>query len=102
STLAESEADGSLRIDIADTGIGMSPDEIPTALTPFRQVDSGMTRKHGGTGLGLPLVKSRIELPSGRVTIESEPGVGTTVALPFPACRVIAPAASAIPLRVSL
>jgi signal transduction histidine kinase len=88
--LAERGAAGTLLIEIADTGIGMAPDEIPIALKPFRQVDSSLTRKYGGTGLGLPLVKSRIELHGGSLAIASAPGVGTTVTLIFPATRVIA------------
>jgi len=96
SMLAESADNGTFRIEVADTGIGMSPEEIPTALTPFRQLDSGLARKHGGTGLGLPLVKSRIELHGGSIAIESAPGVGTTVILVFPADRVVAPAVSAV------
>ena len=90
SIVAERGDNGTFRIEVADTGIGMSPEEIPTALTPFRQLDSGLTRKHGGTGLGLPLVKSRIELHGGKLAIESARGVGTTVALIFPASRVVA------------
>ncbi|MGH7124949.1 MAG: ATP-binding protein, partial [Stellaceae bacterium] len=92
SIIAEPGDDGTLRVEVADTGIGMSLEEIPTALTPFRQVDSSLTRKHGGTGLGLPLVKSRIELHGGRLAIESARGVGTTVALIFPPSRVAAAA----------
>ena len=88
--LAERGAAGTLLIEIADTGIGMAPDEIPIALKPFRQVDSSLTRKYGGTGLGLPLVKSRIEFHGGSLAIASAPGVGTTVTLIFPASRVLA------------
>jgi signal transduction histidine kinase len=94
SILAERGSSGTLLIKVADTGVGMSPDEIPIALKPFRQVDSGLTRKHGGTGLGLPLVKSRVELHGGNLAIESARGVGTTVTLTFPATRVIAPSPS--------
>jgi signal transduction histidine kinase len=89
SILAERGAGGTLLIEIADTGIGMAADEIPIALKPFRQLDSSLTRKYGGTGLGLPLVKSRIELHGGSLAIASAPGVGTTVTLSFPAARVI-------------
>ena len=102
SIVAEHGDNGTFRIEVADTGIGMSPEEIPTALTPFRQLDSGLARKHGGTGLGLPLVKSRIELHGGKIAIESAPGIGTTVALIFPADRVVATAAHPIAAPVSL
>jgi signal transduction histidine kinase len=93
---AERCANGTLLVEVADTGVGMSPEEIPIALKPFRQLDSGLTRKHGGTGLGLPLVKSRIELHGGRLAIESKRGRGTTVSLIFPASRVIEPSPSAV------
>ncbi len=99
--VAERADDGTFRIEVADTGIGMSPEEIPNALTPFRQLDSGLARKHGGTGLGLPLVKSRIELHGGRLAIESARGVGTTVALILPASRVIPLAARVLAPPVS-
>jgi len=80
---------GTLTITVADTGIGLAPEEIPVALMPFRQIDSSLSRKHGGTGLGLPLVKSLVELHGGGVSIESRQSVGTTVTLTFPAVRVI-------------
>jgi len=86
---AERGARGGLLIEVADTGIGMSPEEIPIALKPFRQVDSSLTRKFGGTGLGLPLVKSRVELHGGSLAITSAPGAGTTVTLTFPETRII-------------
>ena len=91
--LAELGPDGEMLIRVSDTGIGMAPEEIPIALTPFRQVDSGWNRKHGGTGLGLPLVKSLIELHGGTIAIESQRNRGTTVTLTFPARRVVATAA---------
>jgi PAS domain S-box-containing protein len=83
------EPSGSLCLKVSDTGIGLSEAEIPIALTPFRQVESGLTRKHGGTGLGLPLVKSLIELHGGSLKIESEPSRGTTVSLRFPIARIV-------------
>jgi signal transduction histidine kinase len=95
--LAQRGGGGVLLLEVADTGIGMSPDEIPLALRPFRQLDSGLARKHGGTGLGLPLVKSRVELHGGSLGIESARGVGTTVTLTFPATRVIAPSPHPVP-----
>ena len=91
----EHDTGGDLLIKVADTGVGMAPEDIPVALTAFRQVDSGWSRKHGGTGLGLPLVKSLVELHGGTLHIESARGLGTTVTLSFPAARVIVPAVSA-------
>jgi signal transduction histidine kinase/HAMP domain-containing protein len=69
---------------IVDTGIGMSPEEIPIALAPFGQVDSGMARRYDGTGLGLPLTKTLVELHGGRMSITSARGKGTTVTIALP------------------
>lgn len=68
---------------VRDTGIGMSAAEIPVALAPFGQIDSTLARKNRGTGLGLPLAKSLVDLHGGQLDITSEPGVGTTVVLRF-------------------
>ncbi len=73
---------------INDTGIGMSPDEIPIALAPFGQVDSSLARKYEGTGLGLPLTKAFVDLHGGTLEIASSVGVGTTVTVTFPVAAV--------------
>ncbi|MEH6633570.1 MAG: PAS domain S-box protein [Halopseudomonas aestusnigri] len=73
-----------LELSVMDTGIGMSASEIPKALAPFGQVDSSLSRKHEGTGLGLPLSKRLTELHGAEFLIASELGVGTTVTLVFP------------------
>jgi len=85
-------ADGSLETTIADTGIGMRPEDIPIALEPFRQIDSKITRNYGGTGLGLPLARRLMELHGGYLKIASAVGHGTTVTLGLPRGRVIAEA----------
>ena len=82
--LADSVADGSVRLQVGDTGIGMSPDEIPIALAVFGQVDSRLARRYDGTGLGLPLVKSIVELHGGTIAIDSAPGKGTTITISLP------------------
>ena len=64
---------------IADTGIGMSPQDVQVALTAFGQVDNRLERKYEGTGLGLPLAKSLVELHGGSLHIESAVGQGTKV-----------------------
>ena len=88
---AEMDADGALRLIVEDDGIGMSEEEIPIALAPFQQIDSDLSRRYQGTGLGLPLVKSLIELHDGRLEIDSAPEVGTSVALIFPPERTLGP-----------
>lgn len=82
-------ADGRLALSIADTGIGMSPEEIEKALTPFEQLDRRKGRDHDGTGLGLPLAKTLTELHGAAFEITSEPGVGTAVTVTMPAERVL-------------
>lgn len=85
---AEYRPHGNFVISIADTGIGMSPDEVKVALTPFGQADNTLTRQHVGTGLGLPLAKAMMELHGGRLMVRSEKGAGTAVILVFPNTRV--------------
>jgi PAS domain S-box-containing protein len=82
------EADG-LRLAVVDHGIGMDEAEIETAVTRFGQVASTWNRRHPGTGLGLPLAIGLVELHGGRLTIESEKGVGTTVTVWLPPSRFI-------------
>ena len=81
--------DGRLVLSIADTGIGIAEDDIKSIFKPFTQVDSSLARKYEGTGLGLPLTKSLVELHGGELEIKSEPGVGTTVCVYIPSERVI-------------
>jgi signal transduction histidine kinase len=76
---------------ISDTGAGMAPDDIPRALQPFVQVDTSLARRHGGTGLGLPLTKIFVELHGGRLEIESKLNVGTTVTVILPGLTADSP-----------
>jgi len=80
---------GDLSIDVSDTGIGMSRSEIEIATQRFGQVESSMSRRFHGTGLGLPLAIGLLELHDGRLEIESEKGRGTTVSVRFPAQRLV-------------
>ena len=75
---------------IADTGIGIAPEDIPKALSHFGQVDGDLNRQYEGTGLGLPLTKALVEQHGGVLDLQSEVGVGTTVTVRFPAERIIA------------
>jgi signal transduction histidine kinase len=81
--------EGELEVEIADTGIGMSPQDITLALQPFRRIESEMAAKTKGTGLGLPLSKSMIEMHNGTLRIESAPNEGTRIFVRFPAERVV-------------
>jgi PAS domain S-box-containing protein len=80
---------GELLLKVSDTGIGIAAKDLPKALERFGQVDSALSRKHKGTGLGLPLIKELIELHGGSINIMSEVGVGTVVTVSFPCERVI-------------
>jgi two-component system cell cycle sensor histidine kinase PleC len=82
-------ANGGIEISVADTGIGMAPDEIPIALEPFRQVSSPHARNVEGTGLGLSLAKALTERHGGTLSIESKRDVGTTVRIHLPPGRTI-------------
>jgi PAS domain S-box-containing protein len=84
------EPDGSVSFAVSDTGPGMTPDEIVTALEPFGQVDDSHTRRHEGTGLGLPLARRLAALHGGSLGIQSEKGAGTTVTVTLPVTRVLA------------
>jgi signal transduction histidine kinase len=84
--------DGGVAIRVADTGIGMSDDDIKVALTAFGQVDSNLARRFPGTGLGLPLVKAIVELHRGTFQLRSAPGRGTEATVLLPGERVFAPA----------
>ena len=75
--------DTSLVLSVSDTGIGMRPQDVATALEPFGQVDSKLHRRYAGTGLGLPLVKALVELHGGELHIESAPERGTRVTIRF-------------------
>jgi PAS domain S-box-containing protein len=80
-----------LQIRIEDTGIGIAAADIPKALSPFGQIDSALSRRHTGTGLGLPLTKRLVEAHGARLEIQSEIGVGTVAIIEFPPER-LAPA----------
>ena len=76
--------EGGVRFEVEDTGIGMDDAGIETALTQFGQVDSKLARKYEGTGLGLPLTKSLVELHGGTLEVRSRLGHGTTVCVQLP------------------
>jgi signal transduction histidine kinase len=86
-TLAVRESRGALQFEVSDTGIGMTTAEIAKAMQPFQQIDSSLARRYEGTGLGLPLTKSLIELHGGTLQLESVPRMGTTATVRFPAWR---------------
>lgn len=75
---------GGINIVITDTGIGLSEEQIPLALSPFGQISSHLARNYEGAGLGLPLSKMLVEQHGGTLSIQSTPGQGTVVTVYLP------------------
>jgi len=88
-------AEGEVVIQVADTGIGIAPENIAIALERFGQVDASLERKYEGTGLGLPLTKKLTELHGGRLDLHSQVGIGTRVTVIFPRARCVGRSAAA-------
>ena len=72
-------------ISVADTGIGIKPEDLGKLFQPFRQLDTGLTRQHEGTGLGLAICRRLVELLGGTISVESEWGKGSTFSFTLPA-----------------
>jgi signal transduction histidine kinase len=83
--LASQDQSGTLTLDIEDFGMGMTEDEITSALQPFGQAKPDTARTHGGTGLGLPIVKGLVDAHGGALEVKSNPGRGTLVRIRLPA-----------------
>lgn len=79
--------DGELRLRVRDSGVGMSKNDIAYAMQPFHQLDTS-PRRQSGTGLGLPLTKALTDAIRARLELSSEPGVGTSADVIFPAERL--------------
>ena len=74
---------------VQDDGPGIPEDKLNLILEPFGQAESAYARAHGGMGLGLPIVKSLVELHGGRFTLESAPGLGTIARIHLPRERIV-------------
>jgi signal transduction histidine kinase len=73
--------DGLLRLRVADTGIGMTPEQLAILFQPFTQADASVTRRYGGTGLGLAITRRLARLLGGDVVVRSKPGTGSVFTL---------------------
>ena len=74
---------------LATPSESLAGDDLPKVLSPFSQVESSLSRKHAGTGLGLPLVKRLAELHGGTFELQSTEGEGTTAIVRLPSSRVL-------------
>lgn len=91
--------DQTVRITVADTGIGISPERLDAIFLPFSQEDSSITRKFGGTGLGLSIVKQLTEMMGGTIDVESDDGDGTRFSVYLPFCMATESQIDALMLR---
>ena len=73
-----------VHITVTDTGIGIPDNVIPSLFKRFYQADASLTRKYGGTGLGLYICKSIVDAHKGEIWVESKEGTGTTVHVRLP------------------
>ncbi|MBV8679433.1 MAG: response regulator [Aquitalea sp.] len=84
-----------LQLDMRDTGIGMTPEQMGKVFTAFEQADSTTTRRYGGTGLGLAICRRLAEAMGGRIDVSSEPGIGSCFSVHWVATISTAPQAEA-------
>ncbi|NEP24267.1 ATP-binding protein [Moorena sp. SIO3I6] len=84
-TLANLESDDWLIFSVADTGIGMTPEQLNKVFQPFTQADNSTTKKYGGTGLGLSISQRFCDMMGCQIMVESEIGVGSSFTIRCPA-----------------
>lgn len=86
-----SVAGDQLMVRVRDAGIGIAPEHVKQVLEPFGQIDTELSRSHGGTGLGLALSNSLIKLHNGSLSLDSQLGKGTIITIVFPSEIIVDP-----------
>jgi len=76
--------DSKVILSVSDTGIGIKPEDIETIFEPFRQIDTGLSRKYEGTGLGLSITRKLVNMMGGEIHVKSKEGVGSTFSVILP------------------
>ena len=79
--VAVTEQHGAVQISVSDTGIGIAPEHQDKVFERFYRVDKSHSKQSGGTGLGLSIVKHAVQYHHGKITVESEPNMGTTISV---------------------
>jgi PAS domain S-box-containing protein len=88
---ARAQGSREFRVDVADQGAGIAPDDLPRLFTPFRQLSEGLARSQQGAGLGLALTRRLVEAQGGSVSVDSTPGVGSVFSFTLPRMHGEAP-----------
>lgn len=83
-TVSTRRVDGACECAVADTGVGIAATDADRVFEPFEQVDGSLSRQHGGTGLGLPLVRRLVQAHGGSIHLESAPGEGARFVFTLP------------------
>jgi signal transduction histidine kinase len=96
-TIKIGEDSGYLKVSVSDDGVGIPARDLPRVFERFFQVETHLTRRHGGMGLGLSVAKAMIELHGGRIWVESQEGKGSTFTFLLPTTRTQPPAPSTNP-----
>jgi signal transduction histidine kinase len=86
-TVAARGHKGGVEFSVSDTGMGIPPEALDVIFEPFRQIEHSAARQSGETGLGLHIVKRPLEVLGGSITVESEPGRGSTFRVWLPPGR---------------